>query len=170
MTCAPGYPCEPHNNPADFFLDVINGDFTATTMTKMHGCEGNGIYFTAPLESRLMSLDLSLYEWLDFFWRSWKYCCDRQRRFWRILSCWTRDKIQVQPVRHLDGEVPLKVAQFSLLSFINISLYLLTQKVFLSPSYLISVSNRSCFCVAQFNKVIKYKYVYIRHKRHSDKI
>ncbi|XP_015256412.1 PREDICTED: ATP-binding cassette sub-family G member 2-like [Cyprinodon variegatus] len=23
-----GYPCEPHNNPADFFLDVLNGDFT----------------------------------------------------------------------------------------------------------------------------------------------
>uniref|UniRef100_A0A3P9MKP7 Broad substrate specificity ATP-binding cassette transporter ABCG2 n=1 Tax=Oryzias latipes TaxID=8090 RepID=A0A3P9MKP7_ORYLA len=23
-----GYSCEPHNNPADFFLDVINGDFT----------------------------------------------------------------------------------------------------------------------------------------------
>ncbi|XP_029007626.1 broad substrate specificity ATP-binding cassette transporter ABCG2d [Betta splendens] len=32
-----GYPCEPHNNPADFFLDVINGDFT-TTM-KMHSSE-----------------------------------------------------------------------------------------------------------------------------------
>ncbi|KAM6939774.1 broad substrate specificity ATP-binding cassette transporter ABCG2d [Xenentodon cancila] len=31
-----GYPCEPHNNPADFFLDVINGNFTTTTMTKMH--------------------------------------------------------------------------------------------------------------------------------------
>uniref|UniRef100_A0A8C4GVI7 Broad substrate specificity ATP-binding cassette transporter ABCG2 n=1 Tax=Dicentrarchus labrax TaxID=13489 RepID=A0A8C4GVI7_DICLA len=30
-----GYPCEPHNNPADFFLDVINGDSTATTMTKV---------------------------------------------------------------------------------------------------------------------------------------
>uniref|UniRef100_A0A3P9MKX5 Broad substrate specificity ATP-binding cassette transporter ABCG2 n=1 Tax=Oryzias latipes TaxID=8090 RepID=A0A3P9MKX5_ORYLA len=29
-----GYSCEPHNNPADFFLDVINGDFTATTSTK----------------------------------------------------------------------------------------------------------------------------------------
>uniref|UniRef100_A0A8C4NJN8 Broad substrate specificity ATP-binding cassette transporter ABCG2 n=1 Tax=Dicentrarchus labrax TaxID=13489 RepID=A0A8C4NJN8_DICLA len=25
-----GYPCEPHNNPADFFLDVINGDSTVT--------------------------------------------------------------------------------------------------------------------------------------------
>uniref|UniRef100_A0AAQ6IDH7 ABC transporter domain-containing protein n=1 Tax=Anabas testudineus TaxID=64144 RepID=A0AAQ6IDH7_ANATE len=32
-----GYPCEPHNNPADFFLDVINGDFTATA--KIHGSE-----------------------------------------------------------------------------------------------------------------------------------
>uniref|UniRef100_A0A3Q4ASF6 ABC transporter domain-containing protein n=1 Tax=Mola mola TaxID=94237 RepID=A0A3Q4ASF6_MOLML len=29
-----GYLCEPHNNPADFFLDVINGDSIATTMTK----------------------------------------------------------------------------------------------------------------------------------------
>uniref|UniRef100_A0A3B4YFE9 Broad substrate specificity ATP-binding cassette transporter ABCG2 n=1 Tax=Seriola lalandi dorsalis TaxID=1841481 RepID=A0A3B4YFE9_SERLL len=36
-----GYPCEPHNNPADFFLDVINGDFTGTTITKVHGSEGN---------------------------------------------------------------------------------------------------------------------------------
>ncbi|KAF0037289.1 hypothetical protein F2P81_010163 [Scophthalmus maximus] len=34
-----GYPCEPHNNPADFFLDVINGDFTGTTMTKVHSSE-----------------------------------------------------------------------------------------------------------------------------------
>lgn len=34
-----GYPCEPHNNPADFFLDVINGDFTAAA--KMHNSEGN---------------------------------------------------------------------------------------------------------------------------------
>ncbi|XP_028273746.1 ATP-binding cassette sub-family G member 2-like [Parambassis ranga] len=32
-----GYPCEPHNNPADFFLDVINGDFTTTT--KVHSSE-----------------------------------------------------------------------------------------------------------------------------------
>ncbi|KAK2863291.1 hypothetical protein Q5P01_002824 [Channa striata] len=29
-----GYTCEPHNNPADFFLDVINGDSTAVALTK----------------------------------------------------------------------------------------------------------------------------------------
>ncbi|KAF3852526.1 hypothetical protein F7725_005881 [Dissostichus mawsoni] len=29
----------PHNNPADFFLDVINGDSTATSMTKVPGSE-----------------------------------------------------------------------------------------------------------------------------------
>ncbi|KAK9540518.1 hypothetical protein VZT92_002965 [Zoarces viviparus] len=34
-----GYLCEPHNNPADFFMDVINGDSTATTMTKGNGSE-----------------------------------------------------------------------------------------------------------------------------------
>uniref|UniRef100_A0AAZ3RS53 Broad substrate specificity ATP-binding cassette transporter ABCG2 n=1 Tax=Oncorhynchus tshawytscha TaxID=74940 RepID=A0AAZ3RS53_ONCTS len=31
------YACEAHNNPADFFLDVINGDSTATTMNKIQG-------------------------------------------------------------------------------------------------------------------------------------
>ncbi|XP_029027566.1 broad substrate specificity ATP-binding cassette transporter ABCG2-like [Betta splendens] len=30
-----GYTCEPHNNPADFFLDVINGDSTAVALGKM---------------------------------------------------------------------------------------------------------------------------------------
>ena len=44
VICVPGYPCEPHNNPADFFLDVINGDSNATTMTKVHGSEGKSIY------------------------------------------------------------------------------------------------------------------------------
>lgn len=41
IKCVSGYSCEPHNNPADFFLDVINGDFTATTSTKGHNSEGN---------------------------------------------------------------------------------------------------------------------------------
>ncbi|XP_061439051.1 broad substrate specificity ATP-binding cassette transporter ABCG2-like isoform X4 [Rhineura floridana] len=30
-----GYVCEPYNNPADFFLDVINGDSTAVGMSKL---------------------------------------------------------------------------------------------------------------------------------------
>lgn len=44
MTFIQGYLCEPHNNPADFFLDIINGDSIATAMTKAHGSEGNGIF------------------------------------------------------------------------------------------------------------------------------
>lgn len=35
--CILGYACEAHNNPADFFLDVINGDSTATAMNKIQG-------------------------------------------------------------------------------------------------------------------------------------
>ncbi|XP_055014644.1 broad substrate specificity ATP-binding cassette transporter ABCG2d isoform X1 [Boleophthalmus pectinirostris] len=34
-----GYLCEPHNNPADFLLDVLNGDSTATAMIKLQGSE-----------------------------------------------------------------------------------------------------------------------------------
>ncbi|XP_053499308.1 broad substrate specificity ATP-binding cassette transporter ABCG2 isoform X1 [Ictalurus furcatus] len=30
-----GFTCEPHNNPADFFLDVINGDYTAVSESKL---------------------------------------------------------------------------------------------------------------------------------------
>ncbi|KFO12338.1 ATP-binding cassette sub-family G member 2, partial [Balearica regulorum gibbericeps] len=29
-----GYKCEPYNNPADFFLDIINGDSTAVAMSR----------------------------------------------------------------------------------------------------------------------------------------
>ncbi|NXL83455.1 ABCG2 protein, partial [Alectura lathami] len=32
-----GYECEPYNNPADFFLDIINGDSTAVAMSKTDG-------------------------------------------------------------------------------------------------------------------------------------
>lgn len=31
-----GYSCEAHNNPPDFFLDVINGDSTAIAATETH--------------------------------------------------------------------------------------------------------------------------------------
>lgn len=30
-----GYTCEPHNNPADFFLDIINGDSTAVALNRI---------------------------------------------------------------------------------------------------------------------------------------
>uniref|UniRef100_A0A8C4GJ82 ABC transporter domain-containing protein n=1 Tax=Dicentrarchus labrax TaxID=13489 RepID=A0A8C4GJ82_DICLA len=30
-----GYTCEPHNNPADFFLDIINGDSTAVALNSL---------------------------------------------------------------------------------------------------------------------------------------
>ncbi|KAM4809820.1 broad substrate specificity ATP-binding cassette transporter ABCG2 isoform 2-T2 [Rhinophrynus dorsalis] len=30
-----GYECESHNNPADFFLDIINGDSTAVALSKL---------------------------------------------------------------------------------------------------------------------------------------
>ncbi|XP_029381785.1 ATP-binding cassette sub-family G member 2-like [Echeneis naucrates] len=32
-----GYTCEPHNNPADFFLDVINGESTAVIYSNLDG-------------------------------------------------------------------------------------------------------------------------------------
>lgn len=32
-----GYECEPFNNPADFFLDIINGDSTAVAASKDTG-------------------------------------------------------------------------------------------------------------------------------------
>ncbi|XP_053535852.1 broad substrate specificity ATP-binding cassette transporter ABCG2-like [Ictalurus punctatus] len=34
-----GYKCEAHNNPADFFLDVINGDSIAVSMAKLQTAE-----------------------------------------------------------------------------------------------------------------------------------
>nr|XP_055044667.1 broad substrate specificity ATP-binding cassette transporter ABCG2 isoform X1 [Misgurnus anguillicaudatus]XP_055044668.1 broad substrate specificity ATP-binding cassette transporter ABCG2 isoform X1 [Misgurnus anguillicaudatus] len=34
-----GYTCEAHNNPADFFLDIINGDSTAVTLNKLNDSE-----------------------------------------------------------------------------------------------------------------------------------
>lgn len=35
MSFFAGYECESYNNPADFFLDVINGDSTAVTSNKI---------------------------------------------------------------------------------------------------------------------------------------
>ncbi|XP_048475874.1 broad substrate specificity ATP-binding cassette transporter ABCG2 isoform X2 [Rhincodon typus] len=40
-----GYTCEPFNNPADFFLDVINGDLFAVMVTLVLGLIVGAIYF-----------------------------------------------------------------------------------------------------------------------------
>lgn len=39
-----GFICEPHNNPADFFLDVINGDYSVLSQHKPE--DNAGLYLT----------------------------------------------------------------------------------------------------------------------------
>uniref|UniRef100_H3DQ46 ABC transporter domain-containing protein n=1 Tax=Tetraodon nigroviridis TaxID=99883 RepID=H3DQ46_TETNG len=57
-----GYTCETHNNPADFFLDVINGDSTAVAHSK-DGCDGTvashllQMIFTPPTSFGFFFLD-----------------------------------------------------------------------------------------------------------------
>uniref|UniRef100_A0AAX7UCR8 ABC transporter domain-containing protein n=1 Tax=Astatotilapia calliptera TaxID=8154 RepID=A0AAX7UCR8_ASTCA len=50
-----GYTCEPHNNPADFFLDVINGDSTAVVLNsgKTEGVivQGKKVVTTTPFRT-----------------------------------------------------------------------------------------------------------------------
>ncbi|XP_023654918.1 broad substrate specificity ATP-binding cassette transporter ABCG2-like isoform X1 [Paramormyrops kingsleyae] len=53
-----GYPCETHDNPADFFLDVINGDSTAFALTKIQNNEEldtEKAKFRQTIEERLVS-------------------------------------------------------------------------------------------------------------------
>uniref|UniRef100_A0A3Q0SKK8 ABC-type xenobiotic transporter n=1 Tax=Amphilophus citrinellus TaxID=61819 RepID=A0A3Q0SKK8_AMPCI len=68
-----GYPCEPHNNPADFFLDVINGDFTAT-------------YLYLELFTELSSSRQSIEERLVDEYRNSNYCSDTQAELERIVK------------------------------------------------------------------------------------
>uniref|UniRef100_A0A3P9MKR1 Broad substrate specificity ATP-binding cassette transporter ABCG2 n=1 Tax=Oryzias latipes TaxID=8090 RepID=A0A3P9MKR1_ORYLA len=72
-----GYSCEPHNNPADFFLDVINGDFTATTSTKGHNSE--------ELDFEMWSsARRNIKEHLVAEYRSSSYCSDTRAELKRI--------------------------------------------------------------------------------------
>ncbi|XP_054609580.1 broad substrate specificity ATP-binding cassette transporter ABCG2-like [Dunckerocampus dactyliophorus] len=38
-----GYTCEPHNNPADFFLDVINGDSSAVALSSVDAVDSDSM-------------------------------------------------------------------------------------------------------------------------------
>ncbi|KAM8878856.1 broad substrate specificity ATP-binding cassette transporter ABCG2d isoform 2-T2 [Spinachia spinachia] len=67
-----GFLCEPHNNPADFFLDVINGDSTATNVTKDLDFE--------ELASSRQSIQESLVE----EYRTSSYCSDTRAELQRI--------------------------------------------------------------------------------------
>ncbi|KAF6718727.1 ATP-binding cassette sub-family G member 2 [Oryzias melastigma] len=72
-----GYSCEPHNNPADFFLDVINGDFTATTSTKGHSSD--------ELDFEMWSsARRNIKEHLVEEYRSSSYCSDTRAELKRI--------------------------------------------------------------------------------------
>ncbi|XP_044039884.1 broad substrate specificity ATP-binding cassette transporter ABCG2-like isoform X3 [Siniperca chuatsi] len=50
-----GYTCEPHNNPADFFLDIINGDSTAVAFSSMDKEVLNTRFFHPDSDSVSMS-------------------------------------------------------------------------------------------------------------------
>ncbi|XP_030629231.1 ATP-binding cassette sub-family G member 2 [Chanos chanos] len=54
-----GYTCEAHNNPADFFLDVINGDSTAVAVSKT---QGSGELDLEELNSSRQSIEQRLVE------------------------------------------------------------------------------------------------------------
>uniref|UniRef100_A0A8C1ZI03 ATP-binding cassette, sub-family G (WHITE), member 2a n=1 Tax=Cyprinus carpio TaxID=7962 RepID=A0A8C1ZI03_CYPCA len=54
-----GYTCEPHNNPADFFLDVINGDSTAVALNKLNDDEGTPASLLFISIAHLKQLDYS---------------------------------------------------------------------------------------------------------------
>ncbi|XP_061889176.1 broad substrate specificity ATP-binding cassette transporter ABCG2d isoform X2 [Entelurus aequoreus] len=86
-----GYSCEAHNNPADFFLDVINGDFTVTSMSKVDISEG-----TVDMDfEELSSTRLSMEERLVEEYKNSSCCSDTRTQLERILQdkrCSTRPK------------------------------------------------------------------------------
>ncbi|XP_019717577.1 broad substrate specificity ATP-binding cassette transporter ABCG2d isoform X2 [Hippocampus comes] len=74
-----GFSCEPHNNPADFFLDVIHGDFTVTSMSKVGLSEGLDL----DLEE-LSSSRQSMEERLVEEYKNSSYCSDTLALLQRI--------------------------------------------------------------------------------------
>uniref|UniRef100_A0A673W130 ATP-binding cassette, sub-family G (WHITE), member 2a n=1 Tax=Salmo trutta TaxID=8032 RepID=A0A673W130_SALTR len=56
-----GYTCEPHNNPADFFLDVINGDSTAIAFNRIKDLMDNLllVLFSVKTPSRTITYNTS---------------------------------------------------------------------------------------------------------------
>uniref|UniRef100_A0A3Q1GUM1 ABC-type xenobiotic transporter n=1 Tax=Acanthochromis polyacanthus TaxID=80966 RepID=A0A3Q1GUM1_9TELE len=59
-----GYHCEQNDNPADFFLDVINGNHTAAPIPPLGACP-EGILYTVPSKS-LFTPSHSMFIYFDF--------------------------------------------------------------------------------------------------------
>lgn len=74
-----GYACEDHNNPADFFLDIVNGDSTGNAMNKMQSSDE--IDFDELLKSRQ-----SIEEHLVEEYRKSSYARDTRAELDRILQ------------------------------------------------------------------------------------
>ncbi|XP_008314619.2 ATP-binding cassette sub-family G member 2 [Cynoglossus semilaevis] len=72
-----GYCCEPHNNPADFFLDVIHGNYIGPAMTKDQ-CSEDG--------QQLSGSRQSVEEHLIEEYRRCSYYSDRQVDLERIVK------------------------------------------------------------------------------------
>ncbi|KAM6972373.1 broad substrate specificity ATP-binding cassette transporter ABCG2-like [Aplochiton taeniatus] len=73
-----GYICEPHNNPADFFLDVLNGNST-TTMNKSQGSDDLDF---EELKASKQSIEKRLVE----EYRNSTYCSDTHAELQRITK------------------------------------------------------------------------------------
>ncbi|KAM4900300.1 broad substrate specificity ATP-binding cassette transporter ABCG2 isoform 1-T2 [Sylvia borin] len=78
-----GYQCEPFNNPADFFLDVINGDSTAVAMSK-----ADETYTVLPAESteERSEYDKTLAEQLAEKYSNSAYCQETKAHLESISS------------------------------------------------------------------------------------
>lgn len=74
-----GYACEAHNNPADFFLDIINGDSTATILNKTH--TSGEFDFDEGSTSRQSIEDRLVEEYRDC-----SYACDTKAELERITQ------------------------------------------------------------------------------------
>ena len=62
-----GYHCEAYNNPADFFLDIINGDSTAVALNREEDFKGIWICYSPRFLPNWIGWSLAMW-WLIKMW------------------------------------------------------------------------------------------------------